>query len=794
MTEAPTTETPQAEEVDLADVDEMIASVGREQRHVVAILKAIQDRYHYLPEPALRRIVETTEISSASVAGVSTFYAQFRHRPAGRHTVRVCVGTACHVQGAETIYDSLRQHLRIEDADDTDPDRLFTVEKVACLGCCMLAPAVQIDDITYGFVEASKVSTMLADFLEAQKQTEATVDAGVATGATAGEVRVCLCSSCVAGGTLPVHTALQRQIGELDFPVRLKTVGCTGISYQTPMVDIAMADGRTFQYGLVAAADVRNILLRHFRPARPGARVKARVDRLLERLLSDEARQPVTRYAIDVRSGPDACYTGPQKRLVTEHAGELHPLDIDDYVRHDGFAALETCLKEKTGQDIVDAVKASGLRGRGGGGFDTGRKWQMVHDEAGSVRYLLCNGDEGDPGAFMDRLILESFPFRVIEGIIIASYAIGAHAGFMYVRSEYPVAIHRVRKALRICRERGYLGDNIRGSGHSLDLTLVEGAGAFVCGETTAMTAAIEGRRGMPRRRPPHSVEEGLWKRPTLPNNVETYASVPWIIRNGPEAFAALGTEHSKGTKAFSLAGKIVRGGLVEVPMGVTIRQMVEEIGGGITDGRALKAVQIGGPSGGCVPESLADTPVDYEALYDVGAMMGSGGLVVMDQDDCMVDIARYFLAFTQDESCGKCTHCRIGTKRMLQILDRLCEGKGQEGDIEKLEHLAAITMAGSLCGLGKSAPNPVLSTLSFFREEYEAHLRGRCPAGKCKALVRYVIEESCIGCTKCAQGCASGAIALTPHEQHTIDEEKCTRCDACRQVCPVEGAVVIMS
>lgn len=777
------------DDIDLAEVDAIITSVGRARQHLIGILRAIQARCNYLPERALRRIPEVTEIPAAAVAGVSTFYAQFRHKPAGRHFVKVCIGTACHVKGAEDIYAALRLHLGIPESEDTDAERLFTVEKVACLGCCMLAPAVQIDDVTYGFVEPGKVGNLLTDFLEVQKQTELDATHAHAGGAHSGEVRICMCSSCVAGGTLAVHAALRQQIAALHLPVLLETVGCTGMSYQTPLVEIAMADGRLFRYGMVQPEHVRDILLRHFRPPRIGDRVRVRVSHMLERLLSDEAREPVTRYAIDVRSGPDACYSGCQQRLVTEHAGEINPVDLDDYLATDGFKALEACLKDGERQRVIRTVEASGLRGRGGAGFPTGRKWQLVHDADSERKYIICNGDEGDPGAFMDRMILESFPFRVLEGIAIGAFAVGADTGYLYVRAEYPLATERMRQAIQICEERGYLGANIMDSGFSLQLTVEEGVGAFVCGEESALMQAIEGRRGMPRFRPPFPAERGLWGQPTLVNNVETYGMVPWIIRRGDRALAALGTASSKGTKAFALAGKVVRGGLIEVPMGIALRRIVDGIGGGIPGDKALKAVQVGGPGGGCVPASLCDTPVDYDALAHAGAIMGSGGMVVLDEDDCMVDIARYFLAFTQFESCGKCTYCRIGTRRMLDILERLCAGEGKQGDIEELEHLAEVTKEGSLCGLGRTAPNLVLSTLAHFRDEYDAHIEGRCPAKKCKELIRYVISEECIGCTKCAQACGSDAIALRPHERHEIDDEKCTRCDACRQVCPA-GAV----
>ncbi|MFA6483835.1 MAG: NADH-ubiquinone oxidoreductase-F iron-sulfur binding region domain-containing protein [Bacteroidales bacterium] len=439
---------------------------------------------------------------------------------------------------------------------------------------------------------------------------------------------------------------------------------------------------------------------------------------------------------------------------------------------------------------VVQEIKDSGVRGRGGAGFPSGIKWELVAREESAVKYVICNGDEGDPGAFMDRMLLESYPYRVIEGMLIAGYAVGASEGYFYIRAEYPLAVKRIRAALNNCREAGIIGPQIFGSSYSFDIHLYEGAGAFVCGEETALIKSIEGNRGFPTQRPPYPAVSGLWNAPTLVNNTETLALVSWIIRKGAKAFNRLGTEKSKGTKVFALAGKINRGGLIEVPMGITIREIVEEIGGGIANGNKFKAIQIGGPSGGCIPESLADTPIDFESMKELGAMMGSGGMVVLDDTDCMVDMARYFLSFTQKESCGKCTFCRIGTRRMLDILDRLCSGKGKPGDLPELETLAGWTQKGSLCGLGQTAPNPVLTTLRYFREEYEAHINGRCPTGKCADLITYSINDKCIGCTLCAQKCPVDAIEFRPHEQHEIDLEKCIKCDTCRLVCPVEAVI----
>ena len=495
---------------------------------------------------------------------------------------------------------------------------------------------------------------------------------------------------------------------------------------------------------------------------------------------------------LDRSSGAAGSYLNKQRRIVLENCGEIDPLRIEDYLARGGYRALENCLRESTPEQVISAISESGLRGRGGGGFPTGRKLMLCRAEPGDVKYVICNGDEGDPGAFMDRLVLESDPHRVLEGLAIHAFAIGAAEGYLYIRAEYPQAVHHVKAAIRQAEEHGILGPDMFGTGHSLNLEVREGAGAFVCGEETALIQSLEGKRGMPRLRPPYPSESGFRGKPTVINNVETLSCVPWILRHGPKEFAALGTATSKGTKVFALAGKINRGGLIEVSMGMTIREIVEDIGGGIKDGRKFKAVQLGGPSGGCIPAELADTPIDYDALAQTGAIMGSGGLVVLDDRDCMVDIARFFLRFTQQESCGKCTFCRIGTKRMLEILDRLCEGKGRADDIEKLEDLATYVSRSSLCGLGQTAPNPVLTTLRYFREEYEQHLHEhRCAAGRCPALIHYRINENCIGCTLCAQACPVDAIAYRPYERHEVDDTLCTRCDMCRQVCQDDAVEV---
>ena len=782
-------------ELDLTFVDKAIERIGRGREGLIAILQALQNEYGWLPEEALWRVCELSEITPADISGVSTFYDQFRHRPVGDHLIHVCVGTACHVKGAEAVLEALRKHLEIPPADDTDPDGRFTIQKVACMGCCTLAPVARIDDITYGHLTPDSVPRMLEDFLqqEAAGAGRARKRLPSPAGDDLTEIRIGLGSCCVASGSARVREALEDALLDagVHAAVKVKRVGCVGMCHRTPLVEVVPPDGPNALYARVQEQDARKIVLRHFRPKGIARRISARASTLLERLLTDETWEPIARYGIEVRDPPVAAFLGPQRHLATEFCGVIDPTDMDEYLRREGFAALRKCTSQLSPEEIIRQIQASGLRGRGGAGYLTGDKWQRVRDAPGETKYIVCNGDEGDPGAFMDRMLLESYPYRIVEGMIIAAYAVGATEGRFYIRAEYPLAVLRIREALDRCRQEGLLGDDVLGMGFPLHLRIMEGAGAFVCGEETALLASIEGRRGMPRLRPPYPAVSGLHGKPTLVNNVETYSLVPWIIRHGPEAFAEMGTETSKGTKVFALAGKIRRGGLIEVPMGVTLRQVVEEIGGGIAGGKAFKAVQVGGPSGGCVPERLSDTPVDYEALTAVGAMMGSGGLVVLDESDCMVDIARYFLSFTQDQSCGRCTFCRIGTHHMLDILTRLCGGEGVKGDLEQLADLARAVKKGSLCGLGQTAPNPVLSTLEYFRDEYEAHLAGHCPAGVCKALITYSITDDCFGCTKCAQVCPSGAIAFRPHEKHEIDPEICIRCGACKKACPVDAVKV---
>jgi NADH:ubiquinone oxidoreductase subunit F (NADH-binding)/NADH:ubiquinone oxidoreductase subunit E/NAD-dependent dihydropyrimidine dehydrogenase PreA subunit len=781
---------PETEQV-LRIVEDIVARRGRTMDATIPILQDIQAEFNYLPEEALEHVCKVSDITPARIQGIATFYAQFRHEPAGRHIIRVCVGTACHVKGSGLVFDAFRRELGLKDNHVTDADGNFTIEKVACLGCCTLAPVVKIDEVTYGHVNPEKVGEVIRDFLSKKDQGNTSEQTGIRNHESQGEIRIGLGSCCIASGSLEVKNELERTLAETRIQVDVKQVGCVGICNQVPIMEIVKPGESPSYYAHIKPEEVRDVILRHFKPKKLIHRLRNALNSRYDKVLDEESPPSFRKYLFEQRDTPLSGFLGPQFAIATENRGVIKPCDILEYKQSGGFTSLKHCLDSLSPVDVIEEIRKSGLRGRGGAGFPTGDKWLLVHEQAGSEKYLICNGDEGDPGAFMDRMLLESYPYRIIEGMLIAGYAIKASAGMYYIRAEYPLALERIREAIMFCREEGLIGKNILGTSFSFEISIFEGAGAFVCGEETALIASIEGNRGIPSLRPPYPAIQGLWDKPTLVNNVETYANIPWIIRNGSSQLSSIGSEKSKGTKVFALAGKINRGGLIEVPMGITLRQIIEDIGGGIAGGRKFKAVQVGGPSGGCIPSELIDLPVDYESLSEAGAMMGSGGMVVLDETDCMVDIAHYFLSFTQDQSCGQCTFCRIGTRRMLELLEKVRSGHAGMEDLDKLEHLALSTRMGSICGLGRTAPNPVLSTLKYFREEYEAHVHGKCPSGKCTPLIRYSINNDCIGCTKCSQRCPADAIPYAPYEVHTIDPEKCIKCDICRQVCPVVAVTV---
>ncbi len=768
-------------------IRDLINEKGTGKEAVIPILQSIQKHFNYLPQEALEVVCQLTDITAAEIIGVSSFYAQFRFKPAGKHLVKVCIGTACHVKGADLVFDSLKRTLNLDENQDTDAEKVFTLEKVSCLGCCSLAPAVQIDNVTYGHVTPGTSSGILDDFLYRQKNDK---EERVVVGGkdiSQGEIRIGMGSCCVASGSEEIQQALEETVRKDSLNLKIKHVGCVGMCHQVPLLEVVEHQKEPRLYAKVKPEDVKQIVEKHFKPRGLYKRLTSSLAKLVENIQHDGRWDGIEKYTIDIREKHVASFLGDQIPIATEHRGIINPSDLEEYLSRGGFNGLGKSLKLPP-QEIIDQMINSGIRGRGGAGFPTGKKWQMVANQQSKEKYVICNGDEGDPGAFMDRMLLESYPMRIIEGMLIAAFAVGASTGYFYIRAEYPLAVLRIKEALKICTEKGYVGKNILGSGFDFEIRIKEGAGAFVCGEETALIASIEGKRGFPVLRPPFPAEKGLWGLPTLINNTETLAQVPWIIDHGSDSFASIGTLQSKGTKVFALAGKINRGGLIEVPMGISLRRIVDDIGGGVQHGKKLKAVQIGGPSGGCIPHFLADKPIDFESLQEIGAMMGSGGLVVLDETDCMVDIARYFLSFTQKESCGKCTFCRTGTRRMLDIMNKICEGKAKQADLEELETLAQWTQKGSLCGLGKTAPNPILSTLRFFHDEYQAHINGHCPTGKCKALVSYSVDDNCIGCTICAQQCPVDAIAFNPHKKHEIDTVLCTKCDICRQACPVDA------
>ena len=738
--------------VDLSLMEGVLRQYQEDATSLIMILQQAQSIYGYLPQEVIYHVAQRTGNSPAKVMGVATFYSYFRLQPMGTYQIMLCDGTACHVNGSERIRTAITQELGIHNGETTE-DGMFTLNEVACLGCCSLAPVMMINGDTYGNLTPEKTIKILRQL----RQREAGNGIRILVGQ----------GSCgVSAGAARVAKVLAGHMTATD-SFTVETTGCIGMCYLEPIVDIYEGEQLLHRLVRVTETDALGIV---------EAVRKKDFPKLEAMFISDE----------------DARFLKKQKRVALRNCGVVDPTSIDDYINHAGYQALDKALKMKP-EEVIEEIKVSGLAGRGGAGFPTWFKWDAARKAEGEQKHLICNADEGDPGAFMDRAVIESDPHTLIEGMLIGAYAIGASDMYVYIRAEYPLAVERLSQAIEQARSRGLLGKNILGTDFSCDLNIKIGAGAFVCGEETALIESMEGKRGMPRLKPPFPAQSGYLNEPSNINNVETFANVAWIIQHGGTAFAAMGTENSKGTKVFALTGKVQRGGLVEVPMGNSLKDVIFDIAGGIKDGRAYKAVQMGGPSGGCIPAALMDTPIDYKALSATGAIMGSGGMVVMDDSTCMVNIARFFLDFTARESCGKCVPCRIGTTRMMEILNRICEGEGQEGDIELLEELCVSIKDGALCGLGQTAPNPVLTTIRYFREEYEAHIRDKkCPAHECSALLTISIDPAkCTGCTVCARKCPVECISGTRKEPHVIDQSACIKCKQCVSSCKF-GAIVV--
>ena len=738
--------------VDLSLMEGVLRQYQDDSTSLIMILQQAQAIYGYLPQEVIYHVAERTGNSPAKVMGVATFYSYFRLKPMGTYQIMLCDGTACHVNGSDRIRAAITQELGIHNGETTE-DGMFTLNEVACLGCCSLAPVMMINGDTYGNLTPEKTINILRQLRQRESGEGIRILVGQGScGVSAGAGRV---AKVLAGHMTATDS------------FTVETTGCIGMCYLEPIVDIYEGDKLLHRLVKVTETDALDIV---------EAIRKKDFSKLEAMFISDE----------------DARFLKKQKRVALRHCGVVDPTSIDDYIKSDGYKAIDKAL-HMTPEEVIEEIKVSGLAGRGGAGFPTWFKWNAARNAQGEHKHLICNADEGDPGAFMDRAVIESDPHSLIEGMLIGAYAIGASDMYVYIRAEYPLAVERLGNAIEQARSRGLLGENILGTDFSCDLNIKIGAGAFVCGEETALIESMEGKRGMPRLKPPFPAQSGYLNEPSNINNVETFANVAWIINNGGAAFAAMGTENSKGTKVFALTGKVQRGGLVEVPMGNSLRDVIFDIAGGIKNGRSYKAVQMGGPSGGCIPADLVDTPIDYKALSATGAIMGSGGMVVMDDSTCMVNIARFFLDFTARESCGKCVPCRIGTTRMMEILNRICDGQGQEGDIELLEQLCVSIKDGSLCGLGQTAPNPVLTTIRYFRDEYEAHIRDKkCPANECSALLKISIDPAkCKGCTVCARKCPVECISGERKTPHVIDQSSCIKCKQCVSSCKFDAIVV---
>ena len=792
-------------------LDSVLERYQRNPGQIIAILHELQDKESYLPEEELRFVARELAIPESQLFHISTFYKAFSLEPRGKHQCNVCMGTACHVRGAPLVLEAMERKLQIK-AGESTPDLEFSLDTVNCVGACALAPIVTVDGEYFGNMQASQMGRLIERIRtgaplssrRAKANPAAALQKGLGRGlvvpAFAGPAdlsryqsgliaghdpirpyfAVCGGPGCLAMGSQDLYHAFQEEIAtnNLGDAVRLNFTGCHGFCEGGPLTVVFPQE---VFYTSARPGDAKEILARVMEQSGP-----------VERLLY---KDPGTK-ATTVVEGEVPFYRR-QKRLLIGNNRFIDPESLDDYLRLGGYSALSKALFEMTPEQVIAEVTKAGLRGRGGGGFSAGYKWETCRKAHGTIRYVVINADEGDPGAFMDRAVLEGNPHSVLEGMIIAAYAISYGVspvqGFIYLRHEYPLALKIFSRAVEHARACGLLGKSVLGkAGFDFDVQINQGGGAFVCGESSALMASIEGKPGEPRAKYVHTVHKGIHNQPSSLNNVETYANVPLIITRGADWYASMGTANSKGTKIFSLVGKIHHTGLVEVPMGITLREIVYDIGGGIRDNKTFKAVQTGGPSGGCLPESLLDLPVDFDELTKAGSMMGSGGMIVMDQDTCMVDVARYFLTFLQDESCGKCIPCREGIKQIVIILNRICEGQGKEQDLQKLVDLGNAVQDSSLCALGGSAANPLLTTLKYFEDEYIAHIRDRrCPGGVCKALIEYSIDEvKCNGCGACIKPCPKDGIAGELKKPHFIDRQQCIKCGICFEVCKFDAIV----
>ncbi len=793
--------------IENSEIDTILKRYSSNPSNLIMVLQDVQAKFNFLPEAAIGIISQQLGIPKSQIYSVASFYKCFSLTPLGHHKVDVCMGTACHVRGAGRLVNQLSDELGIQPGGTTE-DKKVTLNSVHCVGACAMGPVVVIDGEYHGEMKPAKLSKTIkkccsedsgdADSSviqpsQEEKTAEERLQKRLASIDDLEKVRkklieigpleserilVCAGTGCLARGGVKVAESLAQELSlqKADVAINLgvKTTGCHGLCEKGPLV-IFHPKGTC--YTNVKPEDAKEIVEKTI----VGNEV---IPRLLYH--GSEKEETIDRYQ-------EIPFYAKQQRNVLRKVGLIDPEDINDYIAHGGYASLAKVLTTCEPDTVIDEIERSGLRGRGGGGFSTGRKWRSCVKAKEDICYLICNGDEGDPGAFMDCSIMEGDPHAVIEGMAIGAFAIGTDHGYIYVREEYPRALKRLRHAITEAKERGLLGEKIFGTDFSFDIKINRGAGAFVCGESTALMQSVAGKVGEPRAKYVRSVERGLYDKPTVLNNVETYANIPLIIDKGADWFSAIGTEKSKGTKAFSIVGKVKNTGLIEVPMGTTLRSIIFDTCGGILGDRPFKAVQTGGPSGGCLPESKLDLPVDFDTLSAEGSMMGSGGMIVMDDQTCMVDIARYFTEFLTEESCGKCAACRMGLDNLKKILDRICAGKGTPEDIPTMEKLFTVLDEGSLCGLGKSAANPVRSTLTHFRDEYEAHIvHMKCPAGVCRALITYSIESTCTGCQLCVKVCPQKAISGKKKELHSIDPSRCDRCGICVASCTFNAIAAI--